>query len=593
MKWILKHPDRFIHEIQELEKLEQSVDWLSIKYTHSADDELFEVQFNIDAHGKVYEGKMAYPAVFPNSPPILRPRNIDDRWSGHQYATGGALCLQWRSDNWNNNVTGAEMLLSVHKLLDTEKNPENIEVAPSAHSVTQGQSFRNSYFRAVVTNDFLESINSYPNNTKTELSVKSVFNTSVIVDFVFKVNVKSLGEKVISDIPIGVTDNTVLRGYEIKGWLFKSEFFDENFRIETAEDLVELIRNAGFDETDILTKNETSNEYETRSIVISGTTPDSIRHYSINSIFKNLINENKVILPSQLSEKRLPDDHLKFSELKLGIVGLGSIGSKICISLARSGFKNFILLDDDLLKPNNLVRNELSWAEVGMHKVQAIKQKLTLIASDIKVEAIEQRIGGQESSLTAATSLKKLSNCNLIIDATANPDAFLHLASIANDYKIPIVWGEVFASGYGGLIARARPDLDPNPMAVRDSLYSFFGSQEPAPFQKADGYDGDSETPLTAHDSNVGLIATSMTNLIIDTALMVNPSEYPYAIYLIGMKKTWIFTQPFDVRPVEAVGPGWTVDNPTTPEKTAEVLNLLLNKLKEHGNDESDPTCGT
>ncbi len=593
MKWILKHPDRFIHEIQELEKLEQSVDWLSIKYTHSADDELFEVQFNIDAHGKIYEGKMAYPAVFPNSPPILRPRNAEERWSGHQYAAGGSLCLQWRSDNWNSNVTGAEMLLSVYELLQTEKNPVSITMAPSAHSITEGQAFRSSYFRAVVTNNFLDSINEYHNGAKIEILAKSLFSNSVIVDFVFKVNNNSLGEKVLSDIPSGISESTVLRGVEIKGWLFKCDSFENYSKIETAQDLVNVIQNAGQDPSGVLVRNESDTEYESRTIIICGITPESIRHFSINSVIRNLIIENKVILPTQRSETRLSPDHLTFSELKVGVVGLGSIGGKICISLARSGFKNFVLLDDDLLKPNNLVRNELSWAEVGMHKVQAIKQKLALIAPDIKVEAIEQRIGGQESSLTAATSLKKLTSCNLIVDATANPDAFLYLSSIANDYKIPMVWGEVFAGGYGGLIARARPDLDPNPIAVRNSLYSFLSTQEPAPFQKANGYDGDSGTPLIAHDGNVGLIATSMTNLIIDTALLKNPSEYPYAIYLIGMKKTWIFTQPFDVRPVEAIGDGWTADKISSTEKTTEALSLLITKLKEKGRDGSDPTSGT
>jgi len=104
---------------------------------------------------------------------------------------------------------------------------------------------------------------------------------------------------------------------------------------------------------------------------------------------------------------------------------------------------------------------------VGTHKVRAVSDALSLIAAGLQVDARTTRLAGQESAVTAAAALKDLSNCDLLIDATANPEVFLLLAALAKRQGTPLCWGEIFASGYGGMIARARPGRDPNPMAVR------------------------------------------------------------------------------------------------------------------------------
>jgi tRNA A37 threonylcarbamoyladenosine dehydratase len=112
------------------------------------------------------------------------------------------------------------------------------------------------------------------------------------------------------------------------------------------------------------------------------------------------------------------------SKVRIGIVGLGSVGSKLAISLARSGVRQFLLVDDDYLTPGNLVRHELGWAQVGAHKAWAVSNTLALIAAGVKVDVKIIRLAGQESAVTAAAALKDLSNCDLLIDATANPEVF-------------------------------------------------------------------------------------------------------------------------------------------------------------------------
>ena len=40
-----------------------------------------------------------------------------------------------------------------------------------------------------------------------------------------------------------------------------------------------------------------------------------------------------------------------------------------------------------------------------------------------------------------------------------------------------MVWGEVFAGGFGGFIARSRPTIDPDPAVMRQSVLHWSNEQ--------------------------------------------------------------------------------------------------------------------
>lgn len=496
--------------------------------------------------------------------------------------------MQWRADNWNSEVTGADVIKSAYELLHTENIPVTPGVVPSAHRLTEGQRARNSYYRSIVTNDALSVIKGLQDQVRVEFKTSSLFSDAGQVAFITNIKTAEDNAYVVGDIPVGITGFSSLFSIEGKGWLFKSNAFDSPLKISSVDELIKVISETGLDIFDVAVVNEETQKYEKRTIVLYGNKTGAFRQFSIVSYSDNPLKEYKVILPPPSDEVRLPEEYKKLPELKVGIIGLGSMGSKIALSLARSGIRKFVVVDDDFLKLENLVRHELSWTEVGMHKVDAIKNALNLTMPNLEIEVLNQRIAGQEPPINAAGALQSLSQCDILLDATANPEVFLHVAAIANAYKIPMCWGEVFAGGYGGLIARARPDIDPNPIAVRVSFYEYLSKQEPAPFQQERGYDIEAETPSIAYDSNVGVIAASLTNLIIDTALRKNPSEYPVPVYLIGMKKTWIFTQPFDTRPIAVTGEGWKDEIPPTAEASVAAVKLLLEKLSEKRSAEAN-----
>lgn len=586
MKWAIDNPSRFLRERAELDRLETEESWLSTAWRMSEDCSI-TVDLDMNIHGRVYAGRMTYPDSFPDSLPYICPRNKSERWSGHQYGTGGSLCLQWRADNWNPDVTGADIVSSAHELLSTEQHPELPNTVPSAHRLTAGQEIRGSKRRFVVTADLLAKCTVLPLPSRTRLTTSTVYHLGTIVTFAAKVaDVQNVFQDV-ADLPGGIATSLPLFSMSVDGWIFRSNAFDLRQTIESVERLLQVLADAGFTTDDMLVQEE--GWYKAKTIFLLGTELHSLMVFLIDSGKQPELLEHKIIW-SAATGPRLSEEAQELANIRVGIVGLGSVGSKIAVSLARSGVRRFLLVDDDYISQGNMVRHELSWAYVGVHKTQAVCEALSLIAAGIQVDTKNTRLAGQESALDTAATLKDLSNCDLLIDATANPEVFLLLAALAKRHRKALCWGEIFAGGYGGMIARARPDRDPNPLAMRDSYHAYLAEQPDAPFMNVADYDGTEEQPLVAYDSDVGFVATALARMAIDTALSTDSSEFPYSMYLLGMCREWIFEAPFDTRPISAQGQGWESDEQAeSDEDRIAVAKALIDMYGGEKRADADP----
>lgn len=576
MQWVLRDLPRFLQEHKALEQLREEADWLFACAWRVGD--AVEVDMDLEIHGKSYAVTLTYPDLFPETPAYIRPRDSSQQWSIHQYGAGGSFCLEWRADNWDRSVTGAELAKSLHRLLSAETHPEEPVRVPSAHHISEGQKLRSSKHRLVCTPGLLRALAIIPNNTHRNLRTTSLLHIPATVAFISKIE-GSGGEMVkIADLPSGVSTYFPLFAWPEDGKVLRSSLFDETSLPSSVDELTTLLEKSGFSADNILIRDAETYGIKSQFLVLIGDAPRAMRGIEIKAGDKITIQKYDVILPQE--QRRLPAESDQLAAIRFGIVGLGSLGSKVAVSLARSGARRFLLVDDDYLSAQNICRHELSWAAVGCGKVHAIREALTLIAPDLDVRALSHRIAGQESALVAAATLKDLSACDVLIDATAEPEVFLRLAAIARIGRKPLCWAEVFAGSIGGLIARARPDLDPNPIAVRDAFIAHLATLEPAPFQRAPGYDVESEEPLTAYDSDVTHIASAFTRLIIDTTLRREPSIFPYSVYMIGLQKAWIFSQPFDTRPIDVQGGGWDSNTEIGTEgERHEAAQLLLDMI--------------
>lgn len=99
-----------------------------------------------------------------------------------------------------------------------------------------------------------------------------------------------------------------------------------------------------------------------------------------------------------------------FDDIKIGIAGAGGLGSNCAFNLIRSGFKHFKIFDFDKVEQCNLNRQFYFYNQIGMPKVNALKENLLSInpTADIYTEQLK----------IDKNNINQLFNdCNVIVEA--------------------------------------------------------------------------------------------------------------------------------------------------------------------------------
>jgi molybdopterin/thiamine biosynthesis adenylyltransferase/ubiquitin-protein ligase len=589
--WFLRDLQRLGKEREAIANLEKRVQWLQgINWTLDVSN--LVVEASIHAHGYDYAVKMVYPRLFPEVPPEVYPQDAQEHWSAHQYLHG-ALCLEWRPDTWHSEITGAQVLESAYTLLSTE-NPRGSgehNVVPVQHDFSAGQILRGSYIRAYVAENVHAYLADLPLPCMGYMDCWMHWQSKSFI--IFLQSFQPFNElREWCDVSIPKILNTTQK----KGFFFKTAYTSENLdEIKNLDDLIQLLKQKEFVSSFFDETNSDWLESLTKSLlcIVLIDIENQIHCFLKISADSQELSKARLLSSDYTNPNpRTPTEFHKLSDKSVCIVGLGSIGSKIAISLARSGVNSFYLIDEDVFLPVNTCRNSLDWRNVGEYKVHAIAEIISCISTTTKVDVEILNVGGQESSLALDRVLKRLSSCDLIIDATANPRVFNLLAFTAKVSSKSLIWGEVFAGGIGGLIARSRPDQEPEPQVMKAAFYEFLSTQDaPIPLTLAEPYrlEDQSANILEASDADVTVIAGYITQLAIDTLLLKEPSSFPYSMYLIGLQKEWIFKSPFYTLPIDTAGIAIPQESSVVePEVVSRELNFLEGLLQ--GTDDADPS---
>ena len=575
MTWWLLQRSRLSTEKERLATLEGSVDWLQVTKWHANSDLSMCVDFGIVNGCDRYAMQMIYPSVYPDAPPMVFTEDRT-RLSGHQYGADGELCLEYRPDNWRQSITGADMVASCHRLL-AEEHPEKDRVvhARSAHTASLGRDLRSEVLRLVITASDVDAVNLLPEHVGYKLLLKERFvSVSAIA------TISTIGEK---DAPVWTSDLVLPEGTaEVGGIVVRAPEVRKGGTI-TVPELCLLLDGMKLGE---LRRKLVETDQATRLLIGDGSDWKLVWLYG-ELTDRKLYQFKTVQIPA--TTKRVPDSFETLRARKAGIVGCGSIGSKVAAGLCRSGLGEFLLIDEDIFFPGNVVRNELDLRSIGTHKAYAVRERLLQINPRCEVNTLRISLGGQESSASMAGALEALGQCDLLIDATADPRAFNLIASVSIRTKTPMIWCQVFGGGIGGLIARARPDIDPIPTAARDQIQVWCEDQGVNWVGASAESDYDVEvgegTPMIADDAEVSIMAAHTDRFAID--LLVNPegSIFPSSAYLIGLSSKWIFEQPFDTAPIAlcAAGRWGEVIDPFSVE---DMIQLLKEHLPQR--DEAD-----
>jgi sulfur carrier protein ThiS adenylyltransferase len=103
-------------------------------------------------------------------------------------------------------------------------------------------------------------------------------------------------------------------------------------------------------------------------------------------------------LPSQdefeclMMARHSPGVHEKIKRAIVGIAGLGGLGSTVAMALARIGVGTLILVDFDVVEPSNLNRQQYFIHQVGMPKVEALKENLLEINPYVKLQGFNEKL---------------------------------------------------------------------------------------------------------------------------------------------------------------------------------------------------------
>lgn len=597
--WFLTNQKLLTREREAIFALQQSTEWLvGLEWTFCGNKLCANVV--VKAHNHDYELRLIYPTLFPQVPPIVFPLNASARWSEHQYGgADGPLCLEWGADNWQPEVTGAQILESAYKLLEIE-NPLGEQttvpdetaiarIAPSRHALNPGQELRNKFARFYLAGKTLEHLSGLVNDACGTVRFSTHSRSKSFLAVAHEIQVR---ESVWNDPTIPV----FLRGKDDKdvrtGAFFKTDCPTETLKaVNTTDDVVNILREAGY---------ESRISVDGNSIKFDGgdTSPfaflildrDNSPHFLYQFDDGGTLIAARIQSDSDEQAKRTPANLEGLSGKSVGIVGLGSAGSKIAVALARMGMRHFYLVDYDIFLPENAQRNALDWSNLGDHKVDGVREVLLRLGVDFDIEVSRTDVTGQESSAVVAVVLDRLGKCDLVIDATADPKVFNLLSAMASVYKKPLLWLEVYAGGVGGMIARSRPEFDPVPQTMR-AIYHGFCEQNPAPENMRPNAVNDYETEIEegiifqASDADVSVIAHHAARLAADTILTADQSSYPYSMYLIGLAMAWVFEAPFVTIPIATAH--FLQYKPETIEQTdpasegdnAEFIVSLIKKL--------------
>ena len=148
-----------------------------------------------------------------------------------------------------------------------------------------------------------------------------------------------------------------------------------------------------------------------------------------------------------------PDVQADLARLRIGVIGLGSVGSMVAEALARTGIGYLLLLDYDSIKLHNLDRTLHATAR----DVDLARSKIDVIATALKRSATnpDLHVDTAELSVTEPDGWLKALDCDVLFSCVDRPwpRHLLNLAAYA--HLIPVIDGGIRAEASNGRWAGA------------------------------------------------------------------------------------------------------------------------------------------
>jgi sulfur carrier protein ThiS adenylyltransferase len=125
--------------------------------------------------------------------------------------------------------------------------------------------------------------------------------------------------------------------------------------------------------------------------------------------------------------------------MKVGIAGVGGIGSNVAVHLVRAGCTSLKLVDFDRVERSNLNRQFYFVDQIGGYKVDMLRENILRILPDATIEIARLR-------LTSENMLDTFRDCQFLVEGFDDQESKKLLVETFADFDMPII----SASGIAG-----------------------------------------------------------------------------------------------------------------------------------------------
>jgi molybdopterin/thiamine biosynthesis adenylyltransferase len=140
-----------------------------------------------------------------------------------------------------------------------------------------------------------------------------------------------------------------------------------------------------------------------------------------------------------------------FANVNVLVAGCGSGGASVALQLVMSGIRNFTLIDNDVLGPENVIRHVCGRRYIGQKKVDAVADVLLDRNPKANVAKIDADI------MVYPGLASEIAKADVVVLATDNEPSRYAINELCVRNRIPFVVGRVFTRGIGGEVFAYRP----------------------------------------------------------------------------------------------------------------------------------------
>jgi molybdopterin/thiamine biosynthesis adenylyltransferase len=495
---------------------------------------------------ELFEFDCRYPPSYPSAPPDIFPKDRSSKHvPGHQYVKEGRFCLDIREKTWSSRLTAADIIKSLETLLAAQwikryKKLDKLPVyeEPEPTSLDHIIRFKQCIFPTDI---------AYPTQNKCGLFkyvYKFNYDTYRIIVTELVDNEIESKSKIVAEIWLEESIRTELDGIWLR--VEREKLFDlllNPDKEKVYEDIISLLKE----------DHDTYDHFKTKKIrnliVFDDESPGLNYLLTLNTkkgvfdrygIYRFTVEKLQDRLPSKDIFKHLKDK-------KVTIVGCGSGGSIDSEYLVKSGVGNLVLIDDDLLETENILRHSCRIDSLSFEKIYAVKENLKKINPDVNIDVKRLKIDviGQDVD-------KLINNSDLIIVATAESEELFN--EYAYTHGIPAIYSKVYPMGFGGEVIRVIPGATPCYECMhfyKEALLQENYPDTQFPEIETASYDTLQDgthipTPALAIDSDfISLIEVKMALEVLLADNAASLVEVPN-IRLWGNQKEWIFKNEFE-----------------------------------------------